>query len=72
MVMISISYRSIFSGIIDGNLALIRKGLQEGGNVKAILDPFLGFLQLHCSFSSMYMRCLPTLRRRNDLKTWTR
>lgn len=34
--------RSILSGVISNRLDLIRQGLSEGGNVNAVLDPFLG------------------------------
>ena len=33
---------SIFAGIYLGDEELIRKGIQEGGDVNALLDPFLG------------------------------
>ena len=33
---------NIFSGIYLGDIELIRRGIREGGNVNAILDPFLG------------------------------
>ena len=44
--------RSIISGVVSNRLDLIRQGLNEGGSINAVLDPFLGSI----IFRLLYLR----------------